>query len=73
VQTPQVFRRAVLERAMADDEAVLAAATDDAWLIERWGGIVHVVGGDPDNLKITTREDLRVAELLLRDRGALPA
>ena len=39
VQTPQVFRRAALERALlgADDE-LLAAATDDAWLIERAGG-----------------------------------
>ena len=35
VQTPQVFRRAALERALDVSEDVLAAATDDAWLIER--------------------------------------
>jgi 2-C-methyl-D-erythritol 4-phosphate cytidylyltransferase len=56
VQTPQVFRRAALERALlnAPDE-VLAAATDDAWLIE----------SDPENIKVTTPTDLQLAELLL--------
>jgi 2-C-methyl-D-erythritol 4-phosphate cytidylyltransferase len=66
VQTPQVFRRAALEAAMRDaDAAQLAAATDDAWLIEQLGGVVHVFPGEPDNLKVTTAIDLRVAELLL--------
>jgi 2-C-methyl-D-erythritol 4-phosphate cytidylyltransferase len=70
VQTPQVFRRQALERALthaADDE--LALATDDAWLVERSGGIVRVLGSDPGNMKITTREDLRIAELLLSERS----
>ncbi len=70
VQTPQVFRRAALERALittSDDE--LALATDDAWLVERAGGVVRVIGSDPGNLKVTTREDLRIAELLLSERG----
>lgn len=72
VQTPQVFRRAALERALlgASDE-LLAQATDDAWLIERNGGVVIVLDSDPANLKITTRHDLRVAELLLAERGGL--
>jgi 2-C-methyl-D-erythritol 4-phosphate cytidylyltransferase len=70
VQTPQVFRRAALQRAlMQASEDELAAATDDAWLVERIGGVVRIVGADPGNLKITTREDLRVAELLLAERG----
>jgi 2-C-methyl-D-erythritol 4-phosphate cytidylyltransferase len=69
VQTPQVFRRAALERALAEaSEELLSQATDDAWLIERAGGVVHVIGSDPGNLKITTPEDLRVAELLLAER-----
>jgi 2-C-methyl-D-erythritol 4-phosphate cytidylyltransferase len=67
VQTPQVFRRAALERALAASDDELARATDDAWLVEQSGGVVRVVGADPGNMKITTREDLRVAELLLRD------
>ena len=68
VQTPQVFRRGALERALfeADDE-LLAAATDDAWLIERAGGTVEVVLSGPRNLKITTPTDLRLAELLLSE------
>ena len=70
VQTPQVFRRAALERALgAASEEDLAQATDDAWLVERAGGLVRVLGSDPANVKITTREDLRVAELLLCERG----
>jgi 2-C-methyl-D-erythritol 4-phosphate cytidylyltransferase len=66
VQTPQVFRRAALERALigADDE-LLENATDDAWLIERAGGVVRVVEASARNMKITTRTDLLVAERLL--------
>jgi 2-C-methyl-D-erythritol 4-phosphate cytidylyltransferase len=68
VQTPQAFRRAALERALDADESMLAAATDDAWLVERAGGTVKVVPAPPENLKVTTPVDLRVAELLLRER-----
>jgi 2-C-methyl-D-erythritol 4-phosphate cytidylyltransferase len=70
VQTPQVFRRAALERALAAPADVLAAATDDAWLIERAGGVVRVTDSGVWNLKVTTRTDLRVAELLLAERLA---
>ena len=71
VQTPQVFRRAALDEALAQaSEESLAAATDDAWLVERLGGVVRVVESSADNLKITTSTDLRVAELLLAERGA---
>src|SRR5947209_18757619 len=58
VQTPQVFRRAALERALAVSDEELARASDDAWLVERNGGVVRIVGSDPGNIKITTREDL---------------
>jgi 2-C-methyl-D-erythritol 4-phosphate cytidylyltransferase len=68
VQTPQTFRRAALERALAVNDDTLAAATDDAWLIERTGGTVRVVAGSPENLKVTTVADLQRAELVLRDR-----
>jgi 2-C-methyl-D-erythritol 4-phosphate cytidylyltransferase len=70
VQTPQVFRRAPLEEALAADPDVLAAATDDAWLLERRGGKVIVVASSVENLKVTTPLDLRLAELLLARRGA---
>jgi 2-C-methyl-D-erythritol 4-phosphate cytidylyltransferase len=65
VQTPQVFRRAALEAALDQPEEVLAAATDDAGLVEARGGVVRVVASTPRNLKVTTPVDLRLAELLL--------
>jgi 2-C-methyl-D-erythritol 4-phosphate cytidylyltransferase len=70
VQTPQVFRRAALERALDVPDEVLAQATDDAWLIERAGGSVVIVPAPRENLKITTTLDLAMAELLLARRPA---
>ncbi len=70
VQTPQVFRRGALERALQAPPAELATATDDASLIERGGGRVIVVGSEQDNVKVTTALDLRLAELLLRERAS---
>ena len=63
IQTPQGFLREVLERAHGDG----ASATDDAGLVERVGGHVRVVDGDPRALKITSRLDLAVATVLLQD------
>jgi 2-C-methyl-D-erythritol 4-phosphate cytidylyltransferase len=68
VQTPQVFRRAALERALDAPADVLAGATDDAWLVERAGGTVRVVSAPHENLKVTTPGDLAVAEQALRAR-----
>jgi 2-C-methyl-D-erythritol 4-phosphate cytidylyltransferase len=69
VQTPQVFRRSGLEKALAEaSEDVLSGATDDAWLVERLGGRVQVVDAGPENVKITTPTDLRLAELLVSER-----
>jgi 2-C-methyl-D-erythritol 4-phosphate cytidylyltransferase len=70
VQTPQVFRRAVLERALDVPLDVLAQATDDAWLVERSGGRVVVVRAPAENLKITTRLDFALAEMLVARGGA---
>ena len=65
VQTPQGFRADALRRAHAAGGT--DGATDDAVLVEAAGGRVRVVPGDPGNLKITTPEDLAVAERLLTD------
>jgi 2-C-methyl-D-erythritol 4-phosphate cytidylyltransferase len=70
VQTPQVFRRAALAAALAQPNEVLAAATDDAGLVERAGGRVHVVESSAENLKVTSPRDLRLAEILLDERSA---
>jgi 2-C-methyl-D-erythritol 4-phosphate cytidylyltransferase len=68
IQTPQAFRREPLSRALDVADDVLAAATDDAWLVERAGGRVRVVEAPRENLKVTSPVDLRVAELLLAER-----
>jgi 2-C-methyl-D-erythritol 4-phosphate cytidylyltransferase len=65
VQTPQVFRRAALERALSAPGDLLAQATDDAWLVEREGGRVIVVPSSERNIKVTTPLDLQLAQLLL--------
>ncbi|MFM8478795.1 MAG: 2-C-methyl-D-erythritol 4-phosphate cytidylyltransferase [Planctomycetaceae bacterium] len=72
-QTPQVFERSVLERSFALCRR-LADVTDEASLVEAAGHPVHVVDGWPMNIKLTTAEDLRLAELYLNalPRPALP-
>ena len=64
-QTPQVFDRALL---LAAHERSTNHVTDDAALVEAAGGEVRVYEGAASNLKITTQEDLIVAEALLRER-----
>jgi 2-C-methyl-D-erythritol 4-phosphate cytidylyltransferase len=70
IQTPQVFRRAVLERALGQPVEVVSAATDDASLVEGLGGTVRLVECPRENLKITTPDDLRLAEAILAARAA---
>jgi 2-C-methyl-D-erythritol 4-phosphate cytidylyltransferase len=65
IQTPQAFRVATLRRALDVPAGVLAAATDDAWLVERAGGSVRIVEAPASNLKVTTPHDLALAEHLL--------
>jgi 2-C-methyl-D-erythritol 4-phosphate cytidylyltransferase/2-C-methyl-D-erythritol 2,4-cyclodiphosphate synthase len=68
-QTPQAFRTSVLRDALAMAEQV-GAATDEAMLAERAGHRVKLVAGDPRNLKITTPEDLAMAEQLVQGSTA---
>ena len=63
IQTPQGFLREVLEHAHAGG----GYATDDAGLVERIGGHVRVVDGDPRAFKVTSALDLAVATALLQD------
>src|SRR5688572_9218814 len=68
-QTPQAFRRDVLARALAEGSSI--DATDEAMLVERLGLPVHIVEGDPANIKITTPEDLaRARAAAFRNKGA---
>jgi 2-C-methyl-D-erythritol 4-phosphate cytidylyltransferase len=68
-QTPQVFRARALREALAIDSQRIAAATDDAMLVEQAGGKVLLHPSSAGNLKVTTPLDLRVAELLLGSPG----
>jgi 2-C-methyl-D-erythritol 4-phosphate cytidylyltransferase len=68
VQTPQVFRADVLRRALDVSSEALAAATDDAALVEAAGGRIRVVEAPAENIKVTRPVDLALAELLLAER-----
>jgi 2-C-methyl-D-erythritol 4-phosphate cytidylyltransferase len=65
-QTPQAFRYDIIRNAheQAAEEGFLG--TDDSSLVERLGGKVHIVMGDYRNIKITTPEDLVLAEAFLK-------
>jgi 2-C-methyl-D-erythritol 4-phosphate cytidylyltransferase len=64
VQTPQAFRADALRKAHASG----AEATDDAALVEALGGVVVVVSGDDENLKLTSPIDLAAAAEILGQR-----
>ena len=65
-QTPQGFPRATLEAAFDHARRQGLAGTDDASLVEQMGKPVHTVPGDAWNVKVTTVEDLELAEFLAR-------
>ncbi len=66
VQTPQIFKRKILEKAHRDVQ--LYDPSDDALLVEKLGGRVKVMLGDERNIKITTQEDVAFAEAILKLR-----
>lgn len=68
IQTPQVFRADVLRRALDVDDHTLAAATDDAALVEAAGGAVCVVEAPSENIKVTRPIDLVIADVLMSER-----
>ena len=67
-QTPQAFRLGLLRRVYGAPEESLRAATDDASLVESAGGRVVVVAGEKTNIKLTSPEDLVLAEAILAAR-----
>ncbi len=68
-QTPQVFRFEALRRALEADPEAVAAATDEAMLVEAAGGRVLIHPSPAGNVKVTTPLDLRLAELILAERS----
>ncbi len=65
IQTPQIFPLKVIKKAYEKAYTDGFYATDDAALVERIGGRVKIIAGNPFNIKITTPEDLEIVEHLL--------
>jgi 2-C-methyl-D-erythritol 4-phosphate cytidylyltransferase / 2-C-methyl-D-erythritol 2,4-cyclodiphosphate synthase len=68
-QTPQAFRREVLQAALAYGTREAIEVTDEATLAERAGHPVRLVEGETTNIKITTQEDFVMAEALAGRSG----
>ncbi len=63
VQTPQTFKSSLIRKAYQKPYNPLF--TDDATIFEAAGNVVHLFEGSPENIKITTPADLKIAEVLL--------
>lgn len=68
-QTPQTFKKRIIEEAFIKAYSDNFYGTDEASLVERIGGRVKIIEGSPENIKITTKEDLLLAEFILRTRN----
>ncbi len=65
--TPQCFRYELLRRAYEEIDVMDSGLTDDSMIVERLGVRVATVEGNPRNIKITSKEDLAVAEVLFKE------
>ena len=64
-QTPQAFRYEIIRKAHENAKLKEYTGTDDAFLVEQIGNPVKIVKGNKNNIKITTREDLKLARVML--------
>ena len=72
VQTPQIIRPQLLRDGFANANKKNLAVTDDVSVVELMGKKVKLTVGEYTNLKLTTPEDMIIAETILRDRGEKP-
>lgn len=72
-QTPQVFRFAVLERALREARASGVTITDEAMAVERLGLAPRLLRGSADNIKVTVADDMELANYYLSRRRGKPA
>jgi 2-C-methyl-D-erythritol 4-phosphate cytidylyltransferase len=63
IQTPQCFHSDLLKTAYQQEFS--ESFTDDASVVERTGTVINMVEGDINNIKITTQQDLLIAETLI--------
>ncbi len=68
IQTPQIFRFSVLKKAYEKAFADGFYGTDDASLVERIGGKIKIIPGNPLNIKVTTPEDLHLVEYIIANQ-----
>lgn len=66
IQTPQVFYKDLFDKMYSLDKETLKSATDDCVLAEKCGAMIYVTEGSYRNIKITTPEDMEIAEIFLR-------
>lgn len=71
VHTPQAFRYDLIMDAHRNADENNLTVTDDSMMVEALGNVVHVVPSTYDNIKITTEEDLKVAESILKKESEL--
>ena len=64
IQTPQTFRYSILEKAFKQDYH--ESFTDDATVVEAMGEKIHIIEGNIENIKITRKIDLKIAEAMIR-------
>lgn len=68
IQTPQTFQSDILLKAF--EQEYTEAFTDEATVAEAYGETVHLLQGEKTNLKLTTPEDMMIAEIILKERNA---
>ncbi|MBR4425182.1 MAG: 2-C-methyl-D-erythritol 4-phosphate cytidylyltransferase [Oscillospiraceae bacterium] len=68
IQTPQVFRAELIKAALQQAMDTGTVYTDDCAAVEAIGGVVHLSDGDEQNIKLTTPQDLLLAEAIWRSR-----
>ena len=66
IQTPQIFSKSIFDEMYRCDLESIKNATDDCVLAEKTGAKIHVANGSYKNIKITTPEDIEMAEIFLR-------
>ena len=67
-QTPQVFKKSIYEVALAMEKSNDVGITDDAMLVEKAGFRVKLVACESENMKITTKQDLAIAKILIEKK-----
>lgn len=65
-QTPQAFKYEIIKKAHENARLVRFTGTDDASLVERLGNSVKMIRGSKNNIKITTKDDLKLAEAMIQ-------